>query len=47
MMSQRPRARSQNPLTHREFFDHDVFSLTGISGHTLKHLASAVGAWWV
>jgi hypothetical protein len=30
-----------------EFFDHDFFRLTGISGHTLKHLASAVGVWWV
>ena len=46
-MSQRPRARSEDPLTHVSFFDHDFFSLTGISRHTLKHLASAVGAWWV
>ncbi len=30
-----------------EFFDHGFFGLTGISGHTLKHLASAVGAWWI
>ena len=30
-----------------EYFDHGFFHLTGISGHTLKHLASAVGAWWI
>ena len=30
-----------------EFFDHGFFHLTGISGHTLKHLASAMGAWWI
>jgi len=30
-----------------EHFDHGFFQLTGVSGHTLKHLASAVGAWWV
>jgi hypothetical protein len=30
-----------------EHFDHGFFQLTGISGHTLKHLASAVGAWWI
>ena len=30
-----------------EFFDQGLFDLTGISGHTLKHLASAVGAWWI
>ena len=30
-----------------EHFDHGFFRLTGVSGHTLKHLASAVGAWWI
>jgi hypothetical protein len=30
-----------------EFFDHGFFHVTGVSGHTLKHLASAVGAWWI
>ena len=30
-----------------EYFDHGFFHLTGVSGHTLKHLASAVGAWWI
>jgi Ceramidase len=31
-----------------EHFDHGFFQLTGgVSGHTLKHLASAVGAWWI
>ena len=30
-----------------ELFDHGLFHLTGVSGHTLKHLASAVGAWWI
>ena len=30
-----------------EFFDHGLFHLTGVSGHTLKHLASGVGAWWI
>jgi Ceramidase len=30
-----------------EYFDRGVFHLTGISGHTLKHLASGVGAWWI
>jgi len=30
-----------------EFFDHGFFNLIGISGHTLKHLASGVGAWWI
>jgi hypothetical protein len=30
-----------------EFFDHGISHLLGVSGHTLKHLASAVGAWWI
>lgn len=30
-----------------ETFDHQIFSMIGVSGHTLKHLASAVGAWWI
>ena len=30
-----------------ETFDHQIFDAIGISGHTLKHLASAVGAWWI
>jgi hypothetical protein len=30
-----------------EFLDRPLFELTGVSGHTLKHLASAVGAWWI
>ncbi|HYB41294.1 MAG TPA: alkaline phytoceramidase [Candidatus Methylomirabilis sp.] len=30
-----------------EFFDHGIFALIGVSGHTLKHLASAAGAWWI
>lgn len=30
-----------------EHFDHEIFALLGVSGHTLKHLASAVGAWWI
>src|SRR5262245_30236072 len=30
-----------------ETFDHQIFAASGISGHTLKHLASAVGAWWI
>ncbi len=31
-----------------EFFDRTVFKLTGgISGHTLKHLAAAMAAWWL
>jgi hypothetical protein len=30
-----------------EFFDHGLFHGIGVSGHTLKHLASAVGAWWI
>lgn len=28
-----------------EFMDGPVFALVGLSGHTLKHLAAAVGAW--
>jgi ceramidase len=30
-----------------EYFDHGFFDILGVSGHTLKHLASAVGAWWI
>jgi Ceramidase len=30
-----------------ESFDHGIFHAVGVSGHTLKHLASAVGAWWI
>jgi hypothetical protein len=30
-----------------EFFDRGLFQLVGVSGHALKHLASAVGAWWI
>ncbi len=31
-----------------EFFDRTVFNFTGlISGHTLKHLAAAMAAWWL
>jgi hypothetical protein len=30
-----------------EHLDHGLFRLVGVSGHTLKHLASAVGAWWI
>jgi predicted membrane channel-forming protein YqfA (hemolysin III family) len=31
-----------------ELFDRNVFTLTGwISGHTLKHLAAAMAAWWL
>ena len=30
-----------------ETFDHETFHAIGISGHTLKHLASAAGAWWI
>jgi hypothetical protein len=30
-----------------EHFDHGIFQLTGVSGHTLKHLASAAGAYWI
>lgn len=31
-----------------EFFDRTIFDLTGlISGHTLKHLAAAMAAWWL
>lgn len=28
-----------------EFFDRSMFNLTGVSGHTLKHLAAAMAAW--
>ena len=30
-----------------EYFDHGLFMRVGVSGHTWKHLASAVGAYWV
>jgi hypothetical protein len=30
-----------------EHFDHGLFALTGVSGHTWKHLASAAGAYWI
>lgn len=30
-----------------EHFDHEIFGIVGISGHTLKHLASGLGAWWI
>ena len=30
-----------------EYLDHGIFNLIGISGHTLKHLASGIGAWWI
>jgi hypothetical protein len=30
-----------------ESFDLGIFQVLGISGHTLKHVASAVGAWWI
>ena len=30
-----------------ELLDHGIFHLIGVSGHTLKHLASAAGAWWI
>ncbi len=30
-----------------EFFDHGFLALTGVSGHTWKHLASAVSAYWI
>lgn len=30
-----------------ESFDHEIFDVVGISGHTLKHLASGIGAWWI
>jgi hypothetical protein len=30
-----------------EHFDHGFLRLTGVSGHSLKHLASAAGAYWV
>lgn len=30
-----------------EHFDSGVFNLIGVSGHTLKHLASAIGAWCI
>jgi hypothetical protein len=31
-----------------EFLDRPIFNLTGlVSGHTLKHLAAAMAAWWL
>jgi hypothetical protein len=30
-----------------EYFDHAFLRLTGVSGHTWKHLASAVAAYWI
>lgn len=30
-----------------EHFDGAIFHLIGVSGHTLKHLASALGAWYI
>lgn len=30
-----------------EHFDRGIFELTGVSGHSLKHLASAAGAYWL
>ena len=30
-----------------EHFDHEIFAVVGVSGHTLKHLASGAGAWWI
>jgi hypothetical protein len=30
-----------------EYFDHGLFMRAGVSGHTWKHLASAVGAYWI
>lgn len=30
-----------------EYFDHGLLALTGVSGHTWKHLASAASAYWV
>ena len=30
-----------------EYFDRGLFVLGGVSGHTWKHLASAVGAYWI
>ena len=30
-----------------EHVDHGVLTLTGVSGHTWKHLASAAGAYWL
>lgn len=30
-----------------EHFDHEILAALGVSGHTLKHLASGMGAWWV
>ena len=30
-----------------EYFDHGLLALTGVSGHTWKHLASAASAYWI
>ena len=30
-----------------EYFDHGLFMRVGVSGHTWKHLASAVAAYWI
>ncbi|MGI9290985.1 MAG: ceramidase domain-containing protein [Gammaproteobacteria bacterium] len=30
-----------------ETFDHSIFAALGVSGHTLKHLAAAAGAWCI
>jgi hypothetical protein len=30
-----------------EYFDRPVLAAVGVSGHTLKHIASALGAWWL
>jgi hypothetical protein len=30
-----------------EHYDHGLFRLTGLSGHTWKHLAAAAGAYWL
>ena len=30
-----------------EYFDHGLFVRVGVSGHTWKHLASAVAAYWI
>ena len=30
-----------------EYFDHGLLSLTAVSGHTWKHLASAASAYWI
>jgi hypothetical protein len=30
-----------------EYFDHGLLRITGVSGHTWKHLASAAAAYWI